>query len=255
MADGGSDDGTAIDLLHHFELHPIVEIHLGGLDLSITQPVLWMMIAMTLVFGAFTFVAVTLKRSPKGLQNLVEMIIDFLRKDLVHAVIGEEGKNWFPFIATLFLFIASCNLVGLIPGSFTATSNINVTVSLALMVFVLVQFAGIRKHGILGYMRGFVPSGIPKPILVIMVPIEIVSLLVKPFSLAVRLFANMLAGHMVILVFLSMIILFKSILLTPLPFVGVVIMYAFEIFVALIQAYIFSILTASYLSDALNMEH
>jgi len=254
MAEGGG--GGAIDPLHHFEIHPIVEIPpIAGIDFSITQPVLWMMIAMAVVFGVMTFVASTLKRSPKGLQNFIEMTINFLRKDLVHAVIGEEGKGWFPFIATLFLFIATCNLLGLIPGSFTATSNINVTASLALLVFVLVQFAGIRKKGFAGYAKGLVPSGIPKPILVIMIPIEIVSLLVKPFSLAVRLFANMLAGHMVILVFLGMIILFKSIILIPLPFIGVVIMYAFEIFVALIQAYIFAVLTASYLSDALAEGH
>ncbi|VAX33484.1 ATP synthase F0 sector subunit a [hydrothermal vent metagenome] len=254
MAEGGSGGG-AMDPLQNFEIHPIVEIQLGGLDLSITQPVLWMMIAVAVVFGVLTFVASTLKRSPKGLQNFIEMTVDFLRKDLVHAVVGEEGKNWFPFIATLFLFIATCNLLGLIPGSFTATSNINVTASLAIMVFVFVQFAGIKKKGLIGYAKGLVPSGIPKPILVIMIPIEIVSLLVKPFSLAVRLFANMLAGHMVIYVFLGMIILFKSVILTPLPFMGVVIMYAFEIFVALIQAYIFAVLTASYLSDALHEGH
>ncbi len=255
MAEGGGGGG-AMNPLHHFEIHPIIEIPpIAGVDFSITQPVLWMMIATAVVFGTLTFVAATLKRSPKGLQNFIEMTINFLRKDLVHAVIGEEGKGWFPFIATLFLFIAACNLLGLIPGSFTATSNINVTSALAIMVFVFVQFAGIRKKGLLGYMTGLVPSGVPKPILIIMIPIEIVSLLVKPFSLAVRLFANMLAGHMVIYVFLGMIILFKSIILTPLPFIGVVIMYAFEIFVALIQAYIFAVLTASYLSDALQEGH
>lgn len=253
MAETGG--GGAIDPLHHFELHPIVEIKLGGLDLSITQPVLWMMIATVLTFGLMTFVAATLKRYPKGLQNLVEAIVHFLRKELVINVIGEEGKGWFPFVGTLFLFILSCNLLGLIPGSFTATSNINVTAGLAILVFFLVQGAGIKKYGFVGYFRAFIPKGIPSWILPIMLPIEFISLFAKPFSLAVRLFANMMAGHMVILVFLSMIILFKSVIITPLPVIGVVIMYAFEIFVALIQAYIFAVLTASYLSDALHMEH
>lgn len=251
MAEGGG----AIDPLHHFEVHPIVEIHLGGMDVSITQPVLWMMIATVVTFGLLTFVAATLQRYPKGLQNFIEMIVDFLRKELVINVIGEEGKGWFPVIATLFLFILSCNLLGLIPGSFTATSNINVTASLAILVFLLVQSAGIRKHGFAGYCKGFVPPGIPAWVLPIMIPIEIIGMFAKPFSLAVRLFANMMAGHMVILVFLSMIILFKSVIVTPLPLVGVVIMTAFEIFVSLIQAYIFSILTASYIGTAIHMEH
>ncbi len=251
MAEGGG----AIDPLHHFEIHPIVEIHLGGMDLSITQPVLWMMIATVATFGLFAFVAATLQRYPKGLQSFIEMIVDFLRKELVINVIGEEGKGWFPVVATLFLFILSCNLVGLIPGSFTATSNINVTAALAVLVFLMVQGAGIKKYGFVGYFKAFIPSGVPTWILPVMLPIEFISLFAKPFSLAVRLFANMMAGHMVILVFLSMIILFKSVIITPLPLIGVVIMYAFEIFVALIQAYIFAVLTASYLSDALHMEH
>lgn len=251
MAEGGG----AIDPLHHFEIHPIVEFHLGGLDLSITQPVLWMLIATTLTFGLLTFVAATLQRYPKGLQNFIEMIVNFLRQELVVNVIGEEGKGWFPVVATLFLFILSCNLLGLIPGSFTATSNINVTAALAILVFLMVQGAGIKKYGFVGYFKAFIPSGVPTWILPVMLPIEFISLFAKPFSLAVRLFANMMAGHMVILVFLSMIILFKSVIITPLPLIGVVIMYAFEIFVALIQAYIFAVLTASYLSDALHMEH
>ena len=253
MAEGGG--GEAIDPLHHFELHPIVDIHLGGLDLSITQPVLWMMIASAVTFSVLTVVAMTLKKYPKGLQNLVEVIVDFLRQGVVINIIGKEGVAWFPFVSTLFLFVLSCNLVGLIPGSFTATANINVTAALAMLVFFMVQGAGIRKYGFVGYFKAFIPSGVPTWILPIMLPIEFISLFAKPFSLAVRLFANMMAGHMVILVFLSMIILFKSIIITPLPFVGVVIMYAFEIFIAFIQAYIFAVLTASYLSDALHMEH
>ncbi len=252
MAEGG---GAAIDPLHHFEVHPIIELKLGGMDMSITQPVLWMMISTVVSFGILAFVAATLKRYPKGFQNFVEMIVDFLRRELVINVIGEEGKGWFPVVATLFIFILTCNLMGLIPGSFTATSNINVTAGLAILVFLMVQGAGIKKYGFVGYFKAFIPSGVPSWILPVMLPIEFISLFAKPFSLAVRLFANMMAGHMVILVFLSMIILFKSVIITPLPLIGVVIMYAFEIFVALIQAYIFAVLTASYLSDALHMEH
>jgi F-type H+-transporting ATPase subunit a len=122
-------------------------------------------------------------------------------------------------------------------------------------VFLVVQWAGIRKHGLTGYFKGLIPSGVPKWVLPIMVPIEVIGLFAKPFSLAVRLFANMLAGHMVILVFLTIIILFKSYILAPLPVAGVVIISGFEIFVSFIQAYIFAILTASYISEAIHMAH
>jgi len=247
--------GGSIDPLHHFELHVLKELHLFGIDLSITQAVLWMWIAAGAVFLLVTFVALTLKRYPKGLQNLIEIVIDFLRKELVLKVIGEEGKPFFPYIATLFLFIFACNISGLIPGSFTPTGNINVTIALATLGFFMIQGAGIKRYGFVGYFKAFVPSGIPSWVLPIMLPIEFIGLFAKPFSLAVRLFANMMAGHMVILVFLLMIFKFKSVVITPLPLVGVVIMMSFEIFVSLIQAYIFTVLTASYLSDALHMEH
>lgn len=245
----------AVDPLHHFQLHTLVELHLFGIDFSITQAVLWMWIAAAAIFITLTLVARTFNRYPRGAQTWVEMIFEFLKKELILDVIGEEGRPWFPLIATFFLFILGMNLVGMIPGSFTPTSNINVTASLALLVFAIVQWVGIRTHGLIGYIKGFVPHGVPAWILPLLIPIEIISQLARPFSLAVRLFANMLAGHMVILVFLSMIILFKNIAITILPVAGVVVMNAFEIFVAFIQAYIFSVLTASYMASAIHMEH
>jgi F-type H+-transporting ATPase subunit a len=192
---------------------------------------------------------------PSGLQNLMESIILFLRNNLVLGTMGVEGLPWFPFVATLFLFILTCNLLGLIPGSFTATSNINVTAALAIMVFLAVQVIGMGKHGLIGYLKGFIPGGIPLWILPIMIPIEIISQFAKPFSLAIRLFANMLAGHGVILVFLFLILSFKSYLFGVLPLAGVVVMSAFEIFVAGIQAYIFAILAAMYIGAAIHIEH
>ena len=246
----------AIDPMHHFELHPLVELHLFGIDFSITQAVVWIWIAAVLLFIVLTLVARTLKRYPSGMQNFVEMVLEFLRNQLVFDVIGEkEGRPWFPFIATLFLFILTSSLLGLVPGSFTPTANINVTAALALVVFIAVQGVGIRKHGLGGYLKGFVPSGVPLWILPLMLPIEFVSQLAKPFSLAIRLFANMMVGHVVILVFLTMIILFKSYTVAIFPLLGVVVMSAFEIFVASIQAFIFAILTASYLADAIHMSH
>lgn len=245
----------SVDPIHHFELHSLVNIHLFGIDFSINQAVIWMWIAAGILFITLTLVAQTLKRYPRGMQSFVEMIMEFLQNQLVLEVIGEEGRPWFPFIATLFLFIWTSSLLGLVPGSFTATANINVTAGLALMVFFTVQGVGIRRHGLFGYLKGFIPPGVPLWVLPLMLPIEFISQLAKPFSLAIRLFANMLVGHVVILVFLSMIILFQSYIVAIFPMSGVVMMSAFEIFVASIQAFIFAILTASYLADAIHMAH
>lgn len=247
--------GQSVNLLHHFELHPIVELNLFGIDFSINQAVIWIWIALGAVSFLLLLVAKTLKHYPMGIQNLVEMIVEFSMKELVLDVIGEEGRPLFPLIATLFIFIMTVNFLGLIPGSFTATTNINVTASLALSVFFVVQWVGVRRHGLIGHLRGLIPTGVPKWILPLMLPIEVLGMFAKPFSLAVRLFANMLAGHMVILVFLTMIILFKSYLIAPLPVAGVVIISGFEIFVSFIQAYIFSILTASYIAEAIHTAH
>ncbi|UCE18837.1 MAG: F0F1 ATP synthase subunit A [Gemmatimonadota bacterium] len=242
-------------LLEHFELHPIVELHLFGIDMSITKAVIMMWVACALLFILSIIATRRSRLIPSGLQNIMEVIINFLRNSLVLETMGKEGLPWFPFIATLFLFILICNLLGLIPGSFTATSNINVTAALAIMVFLAVQGVGVYKHGPIKYLKGFIPSGIPLWILPIMIPIEIISQFAKPFSLAIRLFANMLAGHGVILVFLFLILSLKSFIFAILPLTGVVVMSAFEIFVAGIQAYIFTILAAMYISAAIHIEH
>ncbi len=244
-----------MDLLHHFELHPIVEIHLLGIDLSITKAVVMMWIACGLTFLLLTLGGRRARLIPSGFQNLVEALVSFLRSNLILETLGEEGLAWFPFIATLFFFILFCNLLGLIPGAFTATSNINVTATLAIIVFFCTQGAGMAKLGLRKYLSKFVPKGIPKPIIPFMVLIEIISQFARPFSLAIRLFANMTAGHGVILVFLFMIIMFKSWAITAVPLIGVVVMSAFEIFVALIQAYIFSILAAMYIAEAVQEAH
>jgi len=244
-----------MDLLHHFELHPIVEIHVLGMDVSITKAVVMMWIACCLTFLFLVLGGRRAKLVPSGFQNFVEAIVDFLRSNIILATMGEAGLAWFPFIATLFFFVLFCNLLGLVPWGFTATSNINVTATLAIIVFFCTQGAGVAKHGFIGYLKKFVPKGVPLAILPIMVPIEIISQFAKPFSLAVRLFANMTAGHAVILVFLFMIIMFKSWAITAVPLIGVVVMSAFEIFVALIQAYIFSILAAMYIAEAVQEAH
>lgn len=244
-----------MNLLEHFELHPVVEIHLFGIDLSITNAVVMMWVVAALLFLFLTFIARKISLLPSRSQSIVEMIFQYIYQNLVIETLGKEGGAWFPFIATLFFFIFFCNIFGLIPGAFTATSNINVTATLAILVFLIVQSVGIYKHGVIGYLKGLVPGGIPIWIAIMMFPIELLSQFAKPFSLAVRLFANMLAGHVIILVFLSLILNSKSYIIGVVPMAGVVLMNGLEIFFGLIQAYVFALLTALYISAAVHIEH
>jgi len=249
--------------MEHLQPHVIIPLKIGGIDISITNAVVSIWIAGVLVFLTLTLAGRIGRLIPRGLQNLMESLVNFARQSLIQEILGEEGMKWFPFIATLFFFILFCNLLGLVPKMFTATSNINVTASLAAIVFICTQGAGIVRHGLLGYCKTFVPKGMPrgimgKVLIGFMIIVEIISQLARPFSLAVRLFANMTAGHMVILVFISMIFMFQGIVayfVTPVSVVMAVVMMAFEIFVSLLQAFIFAILASIYISLAVHPEH
>jgi len=253
-----------MDLMKHLEPHVLIPLNIGGLDVSITNAVLTIWIACALVFLTMTLAGRMGKLVPKGLQNMMESLVSFAKNTLVVEIMGEDGLVWFPFIATLFFFILFCDLLGLVPKMFTPTSNINVTATLAVIVFFCSQGAGILKHGIGGYCSTFVPKGMPGGIagLVLkgfMIIIEIISMFARPFSLAVRLFANMTAGHLVIMVFISMIFMFQGtiikIFITPTSVVMAVVMMAFEIFVSVLQAFIFAILASIYISLAVHPEH
>jgi len=241
-------------LLEEFEVHSLIEWRLFGLDLSITKAVIMLWIACAVVFLLVWLASRRMKLVPSGMQNLMEACVEFVRKNMIIEIMGKEGLPYFPFIATIFLFVLVSNLLGLIPGSYTATSKTGTTGAWALIVFIAYHAIGIKKQGFLKYFKSFVPSGIPVAMLILMLPIEIVSHLARPFSLAVRLFANMLAGHMVIAVFTFMAIT-AGWYMKWLPFAGVVIMNLFEIFVGFIQAYIFAILAAIYISGAIHPEH
>ncbi|RJP64884.1 MAG: ATP synthase F0 subunit A [Candidatus Abyssobacteria bacterium SURF_17] len=216
-------------------------------------------------FVAFVVLYLSGKRAmvPGRSQGFMEMVLTLIREKMVLDTMGHEGLPFFPLIASLFFFVFFCNIVGIFPlghYGFTATSNVNVTGTLAVMVFVIVIITGIRKKGALGYLKSFAPHGVPVWLLPLIFPVEVISLFAKHFALAVRLFANMFAGHMVILVFATLtatLLAQKSLLtaLLPLPFAGVVVMLIFEIFVALIQAFIFAILTSLYIGDSLREHH
>jgi len=250
-----------MNLMEHLHPHVYIPLNIGGIDVSITNAVVAIWIASFLVFLTLTLAGRAGRLVPRGLQNFMETLVQFARQGLVVEILGEEGLSWFPFIATLFFFILYCNLLGLVPvfPGFTPTSNIWVTASLAIVVFLCTHGAGIAKHGIGKYFKNFIPSGMPKgmggiALTGFLLLVEIISHLARPFSLAVRLFANMTAGHLVIMVFISMIFMISA-FITPVSVVMAVVMMAFEIFVSVLQAFIFAILASIYISLAVHAEH
>ncbi|HSL00842.1 MAG TPA: F0F1 ATP synthase subunit A [Rubrobacteraceae bacterium] len=246
------------EILHAWESgqHKYVELSLFGLDISITTAVVFLWIGGALTF-LIMFVGVRLlKDRPGAYQVIVEEIYGFGRNSIAGQM-GEEGRKWFPYTLSLFIFLLVLNLVGLVPNSFPVTSSISFTLVLALLTFVITQVVGVWRNGFGPYVAGFVPPGMPLKI--VMVPfmffIEWISELSKPLTLAMRLYANILAGHLLIFIFLSFILYFgtyMAVVSVPLALV----LYAFEIFVAVLQAYIFAILTQVYIEIAMyRTEH
>lgn len=236
--------------------HPYVHLKLFGIDMSINMVVITLWLA---VFLAFAFIYLAGRRPklvPGRLQSVGEYVVTFVKDGIVLETIGKEGLPWVPFLTTVFLFILFNNLLGLIPGLATPTSSIYLTATLALMVFLSVHIVGMVKHGPFKYWRAVVlPSGAPVWLAFLFVPLELISTLAKPFSLMVRLFANMFAGHAVLLVFLGLILLYQSYLIAPFPLILSVIVGALEIFFKFLQAYIFTILSAMYIGDAIHGGH
>jgi F-type H+-transporting ATPase subunit a len=235
--------------LQQFEIKTLVPIKIGGIDLSFTNSALFMALAVAAI--TFFFVQGMKGRSlvPGRWQSLAELTYEFVAGMLKDNV-GSEGRKFFPFVLTLFTFILFGNLLGLLPYGFTFTSHIIVTFALAFAAFLLVTLVGLVRHG-LHFFSLFVPSGVSPVLLPLMVPIEIVSYLSRPVSLSVRLFANMMAGHTMMKVFAGFIL--------PLgvfgvaPFVIDVALTGFEFGIAVIQAYIFTVLTCLYLHDAVHL--
>ncbi len=242
--------------MHDF--HRIVIIRLppiGGLDLSITNEVILLWAA-----AAFCFIILaTACRRRTGvatgpLQNLVEALIEFIDRSAGQEVLGREAARWSSFLLTLFFFIFTANMMSLfpLPSHVKAmTSNLSVTAALAVIVFMTTVTLNIRRHGVIGFLLKFAPSGLPIPVRVLAFPIELISWLARPFSLAIRLFANILAGHALILVFLGM-AASATWFLKPLPFIGAVVMSVFELLVGFLQAFIFTLLSGMYIKDAIE---
>lgn len=238
--------------LHHFELHPIIHLSVGGLDISINKAIIAMWVGLAIVFGLFMLAAGKGRQLiPGKLQSVLEIAMEFIQ-GMVDEFIGkEEGKKYFSFIASLFIFILTCNLIGLIPGSYTITSQIAVTGAFAIGIFLMTLVIGFAKHG--GhFLTILIPPGIPKVMVPIMIPIEIISMLARPLSLSVRLFANMTAGHTVLAVLFGL-AMSASIWIGWMPFGFTVVINGLEIAIAFIQAYIFTTLTCVYIGDVINL--
>lgn len=239
-----------MDPLHHFQVVNYVNVAPLGLDISISNSVVWMWISVAAVFAFFRYAFRAPGLVPGRMQSLAEEGFLFV-KNIVEENIGPAGRPYFPMIFALFFFVLFCNWTGLVPGSFTATSQLIVTATLALGIFFLSIVLGFYKHG-LKFLGFFVPSGLPVVLLPLMVPIELISFLARPVSLSVRLFANMTAGHTV----LGVLFFFSATLPLVgfwLPFGFSVVFTAVEIFIGFIQAYIFTILTCVYINDSLHM--
>jgi F-type H+-transporting ATPase subunit a len=249
-----------------FEQHEWIPIHLGPLNLSITKAVVYLFIgtALTILLGLFVM------RSRGGKREAVgEQIYEIAQVQIAEQGLPSKAiSRWFPYVASLLLFIFVINLIGFIPlpltgetwhgvptwGIYAATSSLSVTLALALLTFVFTHFEGIRWNGPVRYFKSWIPEA-PKPLLVLIVPLEILGQFMRLISLSVRLFANMLAGHILILTFLGLIFIFQSLKLLPV-LLPTVVFYLFEVVIVVgIQAFIFAALSAIYIGSAIEPEH
>jgi len=248
-------------IMHHILDHDFIKLpplQIGSftLDLSITYKVLMMMIAAALLIIGLSIAANSNRKNkiPKGFGNFIELIIVFLRDEVVVPSMGHAGEKYLPFFFTLFFFILTGNFLGLIPFLSTPTGSISITAGLAIITFIMTQALGMKNNGIFGYWKGLVPPGIPAFVLPIMIIVEFLGILTKPFALCIRLFANMTAGHVVILALIGL-IFSLGYGATPVSIGFALFIYLLEILVGLLQAYIFTMLSALFIGMAVHQEH
>ncbi|MDX8524364.1 F0F1 ATP synthase subunit A [Mesorhizobium sp. MSK_1335] len=247
-----------VDPIHQFQIHPIIPLHIGGYDLSFTNSSLFMVVTIV-VASAFLYMS-TASRAliPGRLQSVSEMAYEFV-SNMLRDSAGKHGMQFFPLVFSLFMFVLVANLLGLFPYFFTVTSHIIVTFGLAALVISTVIVYGFMKHGF-GFLKLFVPQGVPFVMMFLVVPIEVISFLSRPISLSVRLFANMLAGHITLKVFSGFVVSLSAlgavgVAGSVLPLAMAVALTALEVLVSFLQAYVFAVLTCMYLNDALHPSH
>jgi len=188
---GGEDEKLGSEfIMHHITDHKLFDLQVFGIDISITKHVLLMWIVSALMIVMFGILFRKPKMVPSGLANFFEFIIEYLNQEVMKPFLGDHSRKYAPYLLTAFFFVLFCNLLGLVPGSATATGDISVTAGLALLTFAMVLMAGIKSHGLVGYFKGLIPPGLPIFVLPIMIPVGILGLFTKHFALAIRLFAN-----------------------------------------------------------------
>jgi len=242
----------------HFQLPELPPMHIAGLtlDLSPTRHVFFLVVCAVLVAVVAIASARAYRKSliPHGLPTLLEMMVIFIRDEVAFPTLGTAGMRYVPYLLTTFFYILVMNLTGLIPYGATATSNVMVTAGLAIVAFVMIQVSAIRAQGFVHYLA-HLTGGVHWGLWVIMVPIEVLGLFTKPFALCIRLFANMTAGHVVVLSLIGLIFLFRSLAVAPISIPLALFIDLLELLVAVIQAYVFTMLTALFMGLGMQGEH
>ncbi len=238
-----------IPLPHHFEIF--------GINMGITLHVLIMFIAFVLMWVLFGIAGKRKQNAPTSrFGHAVEALVIYIRDDLVQPNLGKKDTaKWLPFFLTMFFFLLTLNILGMIPGFSTVTANINFTAAMAVLVFVVFNLSGMAKNGPVHYFVNLIPKGIPVFVLPILVPIEIIGLFTKAFALAIRLFANMSAGHIIILSLLGLISILESIWVAPASILFSLFISIIEVLVAFLQAYVFTLLSSLFIGMALHQDH
>ena len=242
--------------VEQFTIKVLFALNLFGYDISFTNSALFMVLAIAVSCGFLVFAMRPASIVPGRMQGLAEMMYEFVA-EMVRSNVGNEGRPYFPFIFTLFMFILFSNVLGLIPYSYTVTSQIVVTFAMALFIFIGVTIIAVVKHGF-HFFSFFIPSGAPKALLPLIFVIEVISYFIRPVSLSVRLFANMLAGHTMLKVFGGLAVMIAGaggvfVAGSILPLVAIIGLTGLEVLVACLQAYVFTILTCMYLNDAIHL--
>ena len=245
------------DITHEVHLPHIPTFEVLGItiDMSITRHVVMMLVAAFLLILMALLIRRKISLVPRGFTSMVESFVLFVRDEVAKTTMGEEAaRRYTPYLCTTFFFILTCNMLGLVPYGATATSNVSVTAALAFMSFLMIQGAGMRKMGVFGYFKHLIPPGVPWWLAPVMFVVELMGVFAKPFALCIRLFANMVAGHVVILSLIGLIFV-MSIWVFPVSVGFGVFMYILELFVALLQAYIFTMLTSLFIGLLVVGEH
>jgi len=264
------DESLGSIILHHVTNdlnHKFLDLHLFGYDISITKHVIMLWIAAAITVSLAIYGTRRYRKSedaePKGLSHLYEILINFIRNDIIIPNIGKSHcQFWAPLITTYFIFILTCNFLGLIPlfdlipgGSSTVTGNFNATAGLATITFFAIIIAGTMQHGFLGYWKSMIPGNVPSPVLLILIPIEILGMFVRPFALTMRLGANMTAGHIGMLAIFSLPIILAA---APVGIASILLntgIYFLEMIVSFVQAYVFTLLSSVFIGMAIHAEH